>query len=181
MTRKISGSVELISRMLTGKVPALPRIGFSVVDVRDLAALHIKAMRDSKAAGQRFLGMGDFLWMEDRAKLRTNLMGLRLPPKFGVRQSPAIVVSQVKRMRLRRTYLENERIGDSACGAPPLRTQALCGEWNEEAHNRLSAELRQRPADKAEHARAIGQGEYASQSRMKLTHLRSTALIAPRV
>ncbi len=116
MTRKISGAVELISRMLTGKVPALPRIGFSVVDVRDLAALHIKAMRDSKAAGQRFLGMGDFLWMEDRAKLRTNLMGLRLPPKFGVRQSPAIVVSQVKRMRLRRTYLENERIGDSACG-----------------------------------------------------------------
>ena len=48
-------------------VPALPRIGFSVVDVRDLAALHIQAMRAPKAAGQRFLRVSDFLCMEDRA------------------------------------------------------------------------------------------------------------------
>ena len=68
MTGKISGSVELISRMLTGKVPALPRVGFSVIDVRNLADLHIRAMRHPKAAGQRFLGVGDFLWMEDMAK-----------------------------------------------------------------------------------------------------------------
>ena len=75
MTGKISGSVELISRMLTGRVPALPRIGFSIVDVRDLAALHIQAMRAPEAAGQRFLGVGDFLWMEDMAKLLRDQFG----------------------------------------------------------------------------------------------------------
>ena len=75
MTGRVSGSVELISRMLTGKVPALPRIGFSLVDVRDLAALHILAMRAPKAAGQRFLGVGDFLWMADMAKLLRDNFG----------------------------------------------------------------------------------------------------------
>ncbi len=75
MTDTISGSVELISRMLTGKVPALPRIGFSLVDVRDLAALHIRAMRAPEAAGQRFLGVGEFLWMEDMAKLLRDHFG----------------------------------------------------------------------------------------------------------
>ena len=75
MTGAISGSVELISRMLIGKVPALPRIGFSVVDVRDLAALHVRAMRAPEAAGQRFLGVGDFLWMADMAKLLRDNLG----------------------------------------------------------------------------------------------------------
>ena len=75
MTGAISGSVELISRMLTGKVPALPRIGFSVVDVRDLAALHVRAMRAPEAAGQRFLGVGDFLWMADMATLLRDNLG----------------------------------------------------------------------------------------------------------
>ncbi len=75
MTGTISGSVELISRLLTGKVPALPRIGFSVVEVRDLAALHIQAVREPKAAGQRFLGVADFLWMEDVARLLRDHFG----------------------------------------------------------------------------------------------------------
>ena len=75
MTGTVSGSVELISRMLTGRVPALPRIGFSVVDVHDLAALHILAMRAPEAAGQRFLGVADFLWMAEMAKLLRDNFG----------------------------------------------------------------------------------------------------------
>ena len=75
MTRAISGSVELISRMLTGKVPALPRIGFSIVDVRDLAALHVRAMCAPEAAGQRFLGVGGFLWMAEIAGLLRDNLG----------------------------------------------------------------------------------------------------------
>ncbi len=92
MTRTISGSVELISRMLTGRVPALPRVGFSIVDVRDLASLHVQAMLSPEAAGQRILGVGDFLWMAEIAKiLRDNLgqeaakVPTRLLPDFVVR------------------------------------------------------------------------------------------------
>ncbi len=69
MAASVSGSVEIISRMLAGKVPAVPRIGFSIVDVRDLADLHIEAMLAPEAAGQRFLAVGDFLWMGDMASL----------------------------------------------------------------------------------------------------------------
>ena len=92
MTGTVSGSVELISRMLIGKVPALPRIGFSLVDVRDLAALHILAMHAPEAAGQRFLGVGDFLWMAEMAKLLRDNLGpaaarvpTRLLPDFVLR------------------------------------------------------------------------------------------------
>ncbi len=34
----------MIARLLAGRLPVLPRFGFSVVDVRDLADLHIRAM-----------------------------------------------------------------------------------------------------------------------------------------
>ena len=91
MTRTISGSVELISRMLTGKFPALPRIGFSLVDVRDLAALHIRAMRAPEAAGQRFLGVGDFLWMADIAKLLRDNLGQQAS-KVPTRRLPDFVL-----------------------------------------------------------------------------------------
>ncbi len=91
MTRTISGSVELISRMLTGKVPALPRVGFSVVDVRDLAALHLQAMRAPEAAGQRFLGVGDFLWMADMAKLLRDNLGQQAS-KVPTRRLPDFVL-----------------------------------------------------------------------------------------
>ena len=48
------GSVAIVRRFLDGKPPAIPRLGFSVVDVRDLAALHVNAMTAPDAAGERF-------------------------------------------------------------------------------------------------------------------------------
>ena len=91
MMGTVSGSVELISRMLTGKFPALPRIGFSLVDVRDLAALHLLAMRAPAAAGQRFLGVGDFLWIADIAKLLRDHFG-RQASKVPTRRLPDFIL-----------------------------------------------------------------------------------------
>jgi nucleoside-diphosphate-sugar epimerase len=60
--------------VLDGRPSRLPRLGFWVVDVRDLAELHIRAMTAPEAAGQRFLAAGDYLWMADIARvLRANL------------------------------------------------------------------------------------------------------------
>ena len=68
------GSVQLIKRLLEGRPGRVPRIGLWVVDVRDLADLHIRAMKAPEAAGERFLAVGDFMWMEDIAKtLRAQL------------------------------------------------------------------------------------------------------------
>ena len=50
-----SASIEMVKRMLDGRVPACPRIWFGVVDVRDVADLHLRAMTEPLAAGERFL------------------------------------------------------------------------------------------------------------------------------
>ena len=69
-----SYSLQTIERMLAGDMPAIPRLGFGFVDVRDVADLHIRAMTSPEAAGGRFLGTGPFVWMTDiAAVLRAEL------------------------------------------------------------------------------------------------------------
>ena len=73
--KDFSDSVQVVQRLLSGKVPGLPRLGFNVVDVRDVADLHIRAMTDPAAAGQRFIAAGDFAWMADIAALLKARLG----------------------------------------------------------------------------------------------------------
>jgi nucleoside-diphosphate-sugar epimerase len=71
-----STSIEIVKRMMDGALPALPRITFGVVDVRDVADLHLKAMTNPEAAGERFLAVaGDFLSMRDIALVLKERMG----------------------------------------------------------------------------------------------------------
>ena len=85
------GSVRIVERMVTGAMPGTPRIGLEIVDVRDLADLHIRAMTSSDAAGERFLATGEFTWMRDMARaLRAGLgdAGRKVP----TRQLPDFLV-----------------------------------------------------------------------------------------
>jgi nucleoside-diphosphate-sugar epimerase len=85
------GSVQIIQRLLEGKMPGVPRIGLEVVDVRDVIDLHLRAMIDPSAAGERFLGTGEFMWMRDIARaLKSGLgeAGARVP----TRQLPDFLV-----------------------------------------------------------------------------------------
>jgi len=52
-----STSILLIQRLLNGSVPGLPRLSFGLVDVRDVADLHLRAMVDPAASGERFLAV----------------------------------------------------------------------------------------------------------------------------
>jgi nucleoside-diphosphate-sugar epimerase len=71
-----STSIELVRRMMDGALPALPRIAFGVVDVRDVADLHLKAMTAPDAAGERFLAVaGDFLSLRDIAQVLKRRLG----------------------------------------------------------------------------------------------------------
>ena len=71
-----STSIEIIKRMMDGALPALPRITFGVVDVRDVADLHLKAMTDPEAAGERFLAVaGEFVSMRDIGLMLKRRMG----------------------------------------------------------------------------------------------------------
>jgi dihydroflavonol-4-reductase len=68
-----SYSLQAIERMLNG-MPGVPRLGFSFIDVRDVAALEVDAMTALEAGGQRLLAAGPFLWMSEVAQvLRENL------------------------------------------------------------------------------------------------------------
>ncbi|MEL6373788.1 MAG: aldehyde reductase [Pseudomonadota bacterium] len=51
----MSSSVELITMMAKGQMPAVPRVAYPVVDVRDVAAMHLVAMEHPQATGERFI------------------------------------------------------------------------------------------------------------------------------
>jgi dihydroflavonol-4-reductase len=83
-----SGSIEIIKSLLDGAMPALPRVYFGVVDVRDVADLHLRAMAAPEAKGERFIAAaGETLSILDIAKvLRRELgPGARRVPRL---QSP---------------------------------------------------------------------------------------------
>jgi nucleoside-diphosphate-sugar epimerase len=69
-----SPSLEVIQRLLNG-MPGAPRIGFNLVDVRDVADLQIRAMADPAGAGKRFVAVRSFEWMEDLARILRERLG----------------------------------------------------------------------------------------------------------
>ena len=53
--RDHSSSISMITGLFGGALPGVPRLYFAVVDVRDAADLHLKAMTEPRAAGERFI------------------------------------------------------------------------------------------------------------------------------
>jgi nucleoside-diphosphate-sugar epimerase len=70
-----SGSVGIIRGLLQGQPSLLPRLAFNITDVRDLAALHVAAMTAPKAAGERFIVLGEALWFSEIAKILRDRLG----------------------------------------------------------------------------------------------------------
>ena len=57
-----SASILLVQRLMDGALPGCPRLWFGIVDVRDVADLHLRAMTHPAARGERFIAVaGDFL------------------------------------------------------------------------------------------------------------------------
>jgi nucleoside-diphosphate-sugar epimerase len=86
-----SFSLQAVQRLLDGGMPAIPRLGFTFVDVRDVADLHIRAMTDPAAAGQRFLAVDEFLWIADVAAILRERLGERAA-KVPTRNAPNFLV-----------------------------------------------------------------------------------------
>ncbi|HWY16666.1 MAG TPA: aldehyde reductase [Rhizomicrobium sp.] len=87
-----STSILLVQRLMDGAMPGVPRLTFGVVDVRDVADLHIRAMTNPTAKGERFLAVsGDFMSIREIAmalKERLGAAAKRVP----TRQLPDFVV-----------------------------------------------------------------------------------------
>jgi dihydroflavonol-4-reductase len=61
-------SLQVAERIFSGKDPMQPRFGIPIVDVRDVAAMHVKALSTPQGEGQRILASDQFLWMKDMAQ-----------------------------------------------------------------------------------------------------------------
>ncbi|KRC49221.1 epimerase [Leifsonia sp. Root227] len=71
-----SSSVQLIKAVRDARLPRLPNVSFGIVDVRDVAALHLLAMTRPEAAGQRFLAIaGDVMSAQEVALLIRGHLG----------------------------------------------------------------------------------------------------------
>lgn len=90
-----SESVQVVERLLSGRVPGVPRLGFNIVDVRDVADLHLKAMTAPEAAGQRFIAAGDYAWMGDLADMMKAGLDPAHAAKVPTRKVPDLVVRLV--------------------------------------------------------------------------------------
>jgi nucleoside-diphosphate-sugar epimerase len=91
-----SYSLQAVQRLLNGDMPAAPRLGFSFVDVRDVAELHLLAMTKPEAGGERFIATDEFMWMPDLAKVLRERLGEQAA-KVPKRTAPDFVIRAMSR------------------------------------------------------------------------------------
>ncbi|ABD53446.1 NAD-dependent epimerase/dehydratase family protein [Jannaschia sp. CCS1] len=78
-------SLSLIERMMAGKDPALPPLGFGLVDVEDVSAMHIAAMARPESAGNRYIASAGSMMMP---AIGAHLKGIYPDRKIATRQAP---------------------------------------------------------------------------------------------
>jgi dihydroflavonol-4-reductase len=86
----LSYSLQAVQRLLGG-TPGVPRLGFSLVDVRDVADLEIRAMTASEAGGERFIAATQFLWMAEIGEILRERLG-EAASKVPTRTVPNLLV-----------------------------------------------------------------------------------------
>ncbi len=67
----------------------LPNFGFPVVDVRDVARMHVACLVRPESAGKRYLGGDEFLWFPEMAQILRSAFASR---RIVTRQAPNLVI-----------------------------------------------------------------------------------------
>ena len=88
-----SYSLQAIQRLLDG-MPAAPRLGFTFVDVRDVADLHIRALTAPQAGGERFIATDRFLWLGEVAAILRERLG-DAAKKVPTRVAPDLLIRAI--------------------------------------------------------------------------------------
>ena len=70
-----STSLEAIKKLLEGSMPGMPNLGFGIVDVRDVADMHVRCLTAPNMAGERFICSGPFLMMDQVAAILREGLG----------------------------------------------------------------------------------------------------------
>lgn len=75
-------SANLVKKMMDGSMPAMPKIGFEMVDVRAVADAHIRALENPNASGNRYLCTNGYMEFKDIAEiLREEFPKNKIPSK----------------------------------------------------------------------------------------------------
>lgn len=75
-------SVALIERVLRGKDPMLPRLGFPCCDVRDVAEAHVRAIDVPGTEAGRHLIFDRFMWFEELSRIiKATVPGAKPPTR----------------------------------------------------------------------------------------------------
>jgi nucleoside-diphosphate-sugar epimerase len=91
LDRDNPGTTQVIGRLLRGEMFGIPKIGLEIVDVRDVADAHIRAMTSPEGAGQRFLATGEFKWMSEVSRVLRSQLG-DAARKVPTRELPNVAV-----------------------------------------------------------------------------------------
>ena len=70
-----STSLEAIKKLLEGSMPGMPNLGFGIVDVRDVADMHVRCLTAPNMAGERFICSGPFLMLDEVAAILRKGLG----------------------------------------------------------------------------------------------------------
>ena len=68
LDKNFGTSISIVERVLKGSDPMLPRFGLPIVDVGDIAEMHVRALDKPETIGQRFIGAEGFMWMAEMAE-----------------------------------------------------------------------------------------------------------------
>jgi dihydroflavonol-4-reductase len=103
-------SLGLVERLLRGRDPMLPPFGFPVVDVRDVAEMHLRALQQPETAGKRYISAAGSMAMVDmgrtlKAAYPVRRIATREAPKF-VMHGLALFDAQVRSILPKLGHLE---------------------------------------------------------------------------
>lgn len=74
-SKDYSASIVAVKKLLDGSLRGCPDIGFGVVDVRDVADMHVRMLTAPNMAGERFIASGPFLKIVEIARILKEHLG----------------------------------------------------------------------------------------------------------
>ncbi|MXP32124.1 NAD-dependent epimerase/dehydratase family protein [Parerythrobacter jejuensis] len=92
----LSTSIEMVKQMCDGSIPALPNMGISVCDVRDVAEAHVRAIEApaDTVCEERFPTATKFMWMSEMGEVLRS-RAPELSGKVATRKMPDIIVKML--------------------------------------------------------------------------------------
>lgn len=86
LDKHYGSSIGVVRRILRGKDPMMPMLGFAVVDVRDVAEMHLRAVQRPETAGKRYLSVSGEMTMPEIAQtLKAAYPTRRIPTRVAPR------------------------------------------------------------------------------------------------